>query len=91
MKKPLQGGRLAVLRRRVDVLDRRIVLLLGMRQRLVAAMRPFKSRLRDARREAAILALVARQAGRAGLDRTFVRGVYRALLAASRSFLRRSA
>ena len=83
--------RLAALRRRVDVIDRRIVRLLGARQKLVAAMKPFKPRLRDPGREAAILRLVARQTGRAGLDRTFVRDVYRALLAASRSFLKRRA
>ncbi len=83
------GGQLVILRRRVDALDRRIVRLLAARQRLVAAIKPFKTRLRDTRREAIILRSVVRQAGREGLDRTFVGEVYRALLRSSRSFLRR--
>ncbi|MBI5239695.1 MAG: chorismate mutase [Elusimicrobia bacterium] len=83
--------RLAALRRRVDAVDRRIVRLLAARQRLVAAMPPFKTRLRDPGREADILRQAARQAGRSRLDRAFVREVYRALLGASRSFLRRGA
>jgi chorismate mutase len=91
VRKPQQGGRLAVLRSRVDVIDRRIVRLLGMRQRLVAAMKPFKARLRDPGREAQVLRSAGLQAGRAGADKVFVRDVYRALLAASRSFLKRRA
>lgn len=84
------GDRLTPLRRRVDVLDRRIVRLLGARQRLVASMKPFKSRLRDVRRESAILKSVVRQARRAGADQTFVREVYLALLGASRSLQKRA-
>ncbi|MCX5797461.1 MAG: chorismate mutase [Elusimicrobia bacterium] len=91
MKKPAPKDRLAALRRRVDAVDRRIVRLLAARQRLVAAMTPFKTRLRDPRREAQVLADAAREARRAGLDGTFARSVYRDLLGASRSFLKRRA
>ena len=84
-------GRLAVLRRRVDALDRRIVGLLAARQRLVSAMKPFKSRLRDPRRELQIMRSVGRLGRRAGADPALVREVYRALLGASLSCLRRRA
>jgi chorismate mutase len=87
--KSLRGDRLAVLRRRVDVLDRRIVRLLGARQRLVAAMKPYKKRVRDPGREASILRAIRRQADCVDADRAFVSAVFQALLAASRSFLRR--
>jgi len=83
------SSRLAALRNRVDALDKRIVRLLGLRQRLVAAMPPFKRRLHEPRREADILRLAEQEARRSGLDRAFVRDVYRALLGASRSFLKR--
>lgn len=83
------GKRLAALRRRVDVLDGKIIRLLAARQRLVAAMKPLKPSLRDPAREESILRLVARQARRAGADRAFVGTVYRGLLKASRSFLGR--
>jgi chorismate mutase len=84
------GGRLAAVRLRIDSVDRRIVRLLAERQRLVAAAKPFKPRLRDRAREERLLRLVAGQARRLGADRTFVREVYEALLGASRSFLRRT-
>jgi chorismate mutase len=77
------------LRGRVDAVDRRIVRLLGARQRFVAALKPLKSRLRDQGRETRVLRGVAREARRTGADLAFVRTVYRVLLAASRSFLRR--
>ena len=83
--------RIVLLRGRIDGLDRRIVRLLGARQRLVAALKPFKSRLRDSAREARILSMVARHARRMGADQTFVREVYDAMLDASRAFLRRLA
>jgi chorismate mutase len=51
----LSCARLLALRRRVDAVDRRIVRLLGSRQRLVAALKPFKTRLRDPGRAAKIL------------------------------------
>jgi chorismate mutase len=82
---------LAALRRRVDAVDRRIVRLLAARQRLVAALAPCKTRLRDPRREARVLAEAAREARRVGLDGAFARSVFRGLLGASRSFLRRRA
>ena len=91
MEKNLQRDRLAILRCRVDAIDRRIVRLLGLRQRMVAAMKPLKSRLRDPAREAEILRFASRQGRRTGADPAFVRKVYEALLAASRSFLRRQA
>ncbi len=83
------SSRLAALRRRVDAVDRRIVRLLAERQRLVAAMPPYKERLRDPRREAQVLADAAREARRSGLDGIFVRSVFQRLLGASRSFLKR--
>lgn len=86
---PGRRRRLALLRGRVDVIDRRIVRLFGQRQRLVVALKPLKSRLRDRRRELQVLRGIAREARRAGADLAFVREVYRALLAASRSFLSR--
>ena len=84
-------GQLAALRRRVDIVDRRIVRLLTSRQRLVVRMLPFKIRLRAPAREAQILASVAQLAGKAGAEKDFVRDVYRALLTASRRFLKRQA
>lgn len=90
MKKSVPEDRLAVLRRRVDAVDRRLVRLLAARQRLVRSMRPYKTGLRDARREAAILRMVARRAAGLGLDRTFAKDVYRALLSASRTFQKRA-
>jgi len=81
--------RLAALRRRIDVLDRRVVRLLAARLRIVRAIKPLKSRLRDPRREAKILRGVVREARHRGADPVFVAAVYRALLGASRSFLRR--
>ena len=83
--------KLAALRLRIDVLDRRLVRLLAARQRLVAAISPHKTSLRDPRREAQILAGAAREARRGGLDGIFVRSVFSGLLGASRSFLRRRA
>ncbi|MDD5628893.1 MAG: chorismate mutase [Elusimicrobia bacterium] len=82
-------ARLAALRRRVDRLDRSIVRLLAARQRLVCGMLPFKTGLRDARRETVILKSVVRQAQGRDLDGVFAGAVYRGLLAASRAFLRR--
>jgi chorismate mutase len=81
--------KLAALRRRVDAVDRRIVHLLAARQRLVSGMRPFKTGLRDVRREARVLAAAAREARRRRIDRVFVAEVYRALLGASRAFQKR--
>ncbi|HAM34412.1 MAG TPA: hypothetical protein DEB40_08790 [Elusimicrobia bacterium] len=80
--------RLTRLRSRIDILDREIVRLLARRLRFVGALSILKSRVRDTRREAAVMERVARQARRCGADEVFIRGIYAAVLRASREFQR---
>ena len=84
------GASLAVLRRRIDALDRRIVRLLGRRLRVVRALRPYKRHIPDPRREVQVLAQVRGEARRCQADPVFVAEVYRGLLGASRAFQKRA-
>lgn len=77
-------SRLHRLRRAIDVADRSLVRLLARRLRLVDKLKPFKSRIRDAARERAVIDNVLEEATRRRADRTFVRAIYEALLRASR-------
>ena len=76
--------RLAQIRHRIDVVDRRVARLLARRLKLVKSLKPLKTRVRDRARERAVIANVLREAGSSPADKTFIRSVYRALLAASR-------
>jgi len=89
VESPRARRALSVLRRRIDALDCAVARLLSRRLRLVRALRPFKSRIPDPRRELEVLANVGRQAGRSGAEREFVASVYRGLLRASRAFQKR--
>lgn len=89
-QKGVARTRLARLREQLDAVDSRLVTLLARRARLakraIAARAAVtgKRRLRDPRREAAILAAWRRQARRAGLDPTSIARALRAVLALSR-------
>ena len=84
-----QRGPLALARRRIDALDRRIARLLARRLRLVEGLAPLKERVRDVPREAAVLDNVRAAAGRKRVSREFCAEVYCAVLRVSRRHVAR--
>jgi len=76
---------LAELRRRIDVLDERIVAALAERMTLARATSARKDGpVRDPRREAAVLAHVEESALRLGVDAASIAAVYAVILELSR-------
>lgn len=83
---PLPCPEMAEIREQIDRLDRELVLLLAERQKLIAAagkVKPSRDTVRDDARIEEVVALVKKQAAKAGLAAEIAEPVWRQLIESS--------
>lgn len=83
---PLPCPEMAEIREQIDRLDRELVLLLAERQKMIAAagkVKPSRDTVRDDARIEEVVALVKKQAAKAGLAAEIAEPVWRQLIESS--------